>query len=83
MSQAASLAPITQMVRFVRRILQGTFDGETFDPEDIQGLAVECGLLVKTYYDPERHGTAGLEYCNPGDDWYELADWFKAAATWR
>lgn len=81
--EPASLTPVTQLVRFAHALLKDTFDGVVYDPEDIQALALEHGLLLKSFYDPDRHGTAGLEYCNPGDDWYEFADWLKAAIQWR
>lgn len=81
--EPANLTPVTQLVRFAHTILQDTFDGVVVDPEDIQGLALEHGLLVKTVYDPDKHGTAGLETTQPGEEWYVLSDWFKAAIQWR
>ena len=66
--------------RFAKAMLEFAFDGSDVSGGDIQDLAQECGLIVETKYDPEKHGTAGLENCEPGDAWFVYSSEFKAAA---
>jgi hypothetical protein len=50
------------------------------DGGDIQDKAVECGILVETQYDPEKHGPTETDQ-EPGDPWYVFSDEFKSALT--
>lgn len=48
------------------------------DGGDVQDMAVKCGILTETTYDPEKHGES--EWDNePGDPWYVFSDEFKNA----
>lgn len=61
------------MAEFVKWAMQeGPWDGCDLDGYDVQSKALQLGLLVRTEYDPEKHGES--EYgAEPGDDWYVLA----------
>ena len=50
---------------------------EDVDAEKIQDLALAAGLIVSVLggYDPAKHGED--EYCDLGDEYYELAEWLK------
>jgi hypothetical protein len=62
------------MAQFVRWAMQeGPWDGCDLDGASIQDKAEELGLIVKTKYDPEKHGPAADWMFAPGDDWYTLA----------
>lgn len=65
------------LVGFADTIMRATFEGDNLDPEEIQDFAAAAGIVRRTRYDPQQHGTAGLETCEPGDDWYEFAEWFR------
>jgi len=38
------------------------------DGGDVQDKAANLGLIIKTEYDPKKHGES--DWCEPGDDWY-------------
>jgi hypothetical protein len=59
-------------------IRSGPWDGSDLDGGDIQDKAVECGILVETKYDPEKHGPSETDQ-EPGDPWYVFSDEFKSA----
>lgn len=65
--------------KFAKILLEFAFDGSDASGGDIQDLAQECGLIIETKYDPEKHGTAGLEYCEPGDAWFVYSPEFRVA----
>jgi hypothetical protein len=47
------------------------------DGSDFQDMAVNCGLLCETTYDPARHGES-IE-CEPGDCYFEQTEIGAAA----
>lgn len=53
-------------------ISEGPFNGCSLDGGSIQDKAVECGLLVKTTYQPILHGV--VDGPEPGDPWFEFAE---------
>lgn len=70
------------MAQFVRWAMQeGPWDGCDLDGASIQDKAEELGLIVKTQYDPEKHGLAADWMFSPGDDWFTLAPEIAALIT--
>lgn len=62
---------LKKLINFSRWVIQeGPFLGCDVDGSDIQDKAAELGLLEKTKYDPEVHGSS--DYCDaePGDPWF-------------
>lgn len=57
-------------------IREGAFDGTDLDGGDIQDKAEELGILIRTKYDPAKHGESAD--VDPGDDWFEFADWLPS-----
>ena len=68
------------LAEFARWAIEnGSWDSSLgLDGGDIQEKAQACGILVKTKYDPKRHGGNDVD-CEPGDDWYEYSPAFTAA----
>jgi hypothetical protein len=58
-------------VEMIREAWDGAIDGGA-----VQDAAERHGLIVRTVYDPERHGD-GIE-ADAGDEIFVLADWLKA-----
>lgn len=58
---------------------EGPFDGCHLDGASTQDKAEELGLIVKTTYDPARHGEN--LYAEAGDDWFEISPEVKALAS--
>lgn len=56
-------------------VMNGPWEGCSLDGGEVQEKAVELGIIVKTKYDPEKHG-AGAD-ADPGDDWYVFSPAFK------
>ena len=54
---------------------EGPWDGCSLDGVSVQEKAEELGLVVKTKFDPEKHGP--LYDVDEGDDWYEIAPELK------
>ncbi len=56
---------------------EGPWDGCDLDGGDVQEKACKLGLIIKTKYDPAKHGEppAAFDFCDiePGDDWYVIA----------
>lgn len=67
-----------KLAAFSQWIINETFRGSEPDGGQIQEQAVECGLLVKTTYDPERHGESEFD-TQPGDTYFEYSPELKAA----
>lgn len=60
-------------VAFVKWALQeGSWQGADLDGGSVQDKAESLGLIVKTQYDPEKHGPH--DYAEPGYDWYVFSD---------
>jgi len=71
-----------KLAAFAEEIVRGTWEGYGWDGADIQELAISHGLIVKTQYDPEKHGPntkPNNEYLEPGDPYYIFSDEFKVA----
>lgn len=68
---------LTALKAFARDILRKIWEGGDVDGGEAQELAYGHGLIVDVPFDPEKHDGEGAEFCEPGDDWYELADWLK------
>ncbi len=82
MTDAHQRAREAALVCFSRRCLEGAWEGYDIDGGDIQDWATEFGLLVKTQYDPEKHGPNEFDL-ESGDDWYVFSDWMKAMIDGR
>ena len=70
------------LARFARWAVEmNVFDdsvwSDHWDGGDVQDMAVECGILVETTYDPEVHGPSDM--ANPGDRWYVFSPEFEEA----
>lgn len=50
---------------------EGPFDGHDLDGASVQDKAEELGLIIKTSYDPARHGNRIEAW--EGCDWFEVA----------
>jgi hypothetical protein len=60
---------LANLIEFTRRIIEAVgFDFQRLDGGEIQDIAEQLGLIVKTKYDPAIHGPS--DCCEPGDDWY-------------
>lgn len=74
----------SQLVRaskFVKWAMQeGPWDGCELDGYDVQSKALELGLVVRTEYDPEKHGEDSEYEIDAGDEWFVLAPEIAAAA---
>lgn len=86
MLAAAPASPVAQqrdgvklkpLVDFAHGMMTAAFNGDDVTGEEIQNLAEGLGLIRKTAYDPAVHGSAGLEVCEPGDEWYEFSPWLS------
>ena len=62
---------------FAKKVLDCSLDGMDLSGGDVHDLALSCGLIVETVYDPKKHGTDGLENCDPGDPWFVYSPAFK------
>jgi len=70
------------LARFVKwAILNGPFDGVDLDGASIQEKAVECGILIRTKYDPKIHGSSVNCEVAVGDDWFVFSDIFLRELT--
>jgi len=59
---------------FARWVIErGAWDWSGLDSDDIQLKAEKLGLIVRVPFDPEKHDGEGAEFCEPGDDWFEIA----------
>ncbi len=58
---------------------EGPWDGGDLDGGGVQDKAESLGLIVKTQYDPEKHGTQ----CDfeAGDDYFEFAPGLSIPST--
>lgn len=66
------------LAEFARWAIEnGPFDGCDLDGGSVQEKAEACGILVKTVYDPDKHG--GNSVAKQGDDWFLFSDEFKNA----
>ena len=65
------------VIRFVKWIVEKSWDGCDVDGADIQDLAIKCGILTEVEFDPEKHDDPfwGSE---PGDPWLVFSDGFRA-----
>ena len=62
-----------QLAEFARwAILEGPFAGCHLEGSDVQDKAERLGLLIKTKYDPDKHGPSDCD-AGPGDDWFVFA----------
>ena len=75
LAQHKPVAPLAEFARWA--IEKGCFDGCDLDGGSIQDKAENLGIIVRTQYDPEKHGDSGE--AEPGDDWFVFADWLPAA----
>lgn len=71
---AANIAALSSFAHFCMRM---AFDECEADGSEIQDEAARLGIIVEVEggYDPDKHGEH--EYANPGDEWFDYADWFK------
>ena len=59
----------------------GCLEGCDLGGGEIQDKAIECGIIVQTKYDPERHGQQFYAEVDPGDPWFVFSDDFYAALS--
>jgi hypothetical protein len=59
---------------------EGPWEGGDLDGGSIQDKAESLGLIVKTKFDPEKHGTAYGDFSD-GDDYYEFAPGVSIPST--
>lgn len=62
-------------------VTNGTWEGCDLDGGDIQDKALECGIIVETKYDPEKHGEHPYAAPELGDTWYVFSDDLNAALS--
>lgn len=60
-------------------IKESSFEGCDLDGWAVQDKAVEFGILIKTEYDPAKHGKN--DDAEPGDEWFVFSEDFKKALT--
>lgn len=60
-------------------IREGAFQAADLDGLSIQEKAHELGLIVKTTYDPEKHGPS--DCADEGDEWFVFSDALSSAAV--
>lgn len=58
-------------------IKTGPWEGQDLYGGDVQSKAVDCGILVRTTYDPAKHGPNSVDAV-AGDEWFVFSDEFKA-----
>lgn len=59
---------------FVRWCLEeGAFEGHDLDGCEIQEMALKCGIIKETRYDPAVHGESNCD-AQPGDSWFVLVE---------
>lgn len=73
-SARETLAPSARFVLWA--LMEGSWQGGDIDGGAAQDKAIELGLIVKTTYDPAKHGEAD---CDPGDAWYVASETLRAA----
>jgi hypothetical protein len=61
---------------------EGPWEGGDLDGGSIQDKAESLGLIVRTKFDPEKHGTAYGDF-SEGDDYYEFAPGVSLPSTER
>lgn len=52
-------------------IRESAFSGSDLEGAEVQEAALAHGLLIRTVYDPERHGPSDV--AEPGMDWFEFS----------
>lgn len=74
---SAAASNIAALANFAHFCMRTAFDDSLIDVGEIQEAATRLGIIVevKGGYDPDKHGEH--EYAEPGDEWFEYADWFK------
>lgn len=65
-----ALEPLSTFARWAIR--ESAFSGMELEGGEVQEEALSRGLIVRTIYDPERHGPSDV--ADPGDDWFEFSD---------
>jgi hypothetical protein len=75
----ALLAALTAHQAFVDALVKNGM--EDVDGGELQELLVKHGLYRIVPYDPDVHGSGGLEWIEAGDDWYVPTGIARAALT--
>ena len=57
---------------FAKMVIRASFEGLSYDPEDLQDLARKHGLLVEEAFDPKIHKDE-TGFAKPGDPWLVFA----------
>jgi hypothetical protein len=80
-SDLAQAAPVPALVEFFKWAMrEGPWEGGDLDGGSIQDKAESLGLIVKTKFDPDKHGGADF---SEGDDYYEFAPGVSITSTPR
>jgi len=66
------------LVQFVKECVSYAWEGMNMDGGEIEELAVRCGVISQTKFDPSKH-VDHTGYSEPGDPWFEYTDEFKSA----
>ena len=68
-----------KLAEFARWAVEnGPFEGCELDSFEVLDKALACGILIKTEYDPEKHGGNSAD-AERGDEWFIYSDEFKIA----
>lgn len=82
-TNVAQTAPVPALAEFFKWAMrEGPWEGGDLDGGSIQDKAESLGLIVKTKFDPERHGTAYGDF-SEGGDYYEFAPGVSLPSTDR